>query len=710
MSASPQPPSGVSRRRLFQLGAGGAGLAVAGSLLPPSVQQALASPPPRGGLKAIKHVVVLVQENRSFDHYYGTLRGVRGFGDRNAIRLRDGGSVFEQPGGTAGHVLPFPVRKAAQDASKDLQYIGALDHSWDGGHKAWNDGWNDGWIGAKSPATMAFYDRADLPFHYELADTFTICDAYHCALPSSTSPNRNYLVSGYTGYEPGSTTRRAIDNAAYSEDTHAGYSWTTYAEELQRAGRSWKVYQEWDNYQDNNLEFYVSFKQVARKALAAAGDFKSLDSFYGKLAGVPAAEQDAMLAKLEQGVATLSPAERVLYERGLRRGRPHSLADSLRADIAAGALPEVSYLVPSSVDSEHPGDSSPAASATLTYQVLDAIASNREIWDSTVVLLTFDENDGFFDHVPAPCPPAEVTDEYYNGLPIGFGARVPMMIVSPWTVGGYVSSEIFDHTSVTRFLETWTGVRAPDISAWRRTVSGDLTGVFDFDRARRSQVPPRPAPAPVFTSRWRPAPPANQKLPEPERGRRPARPLPYQPDASARLDASKRTLTLDLANGGQSSVHLQLFPYSGDLAKPKHYDVRGRRSDTIALKGERYDLTLIGPNGFRREFAGASAPTAPGAGAEVTSRVRSTGRMLDLELVNHGKQSVTFKLTPNAYGQGCSDRERTITLKPGRDRTVHWSTGSADGWYDVTVTIEGADGFVRRLAGHIENGRESVSG
>ncbi|WP_331766830.1 phosphocholine-specific phospholipase C [Embleya sp. NBC_00896] len=705
MSASPQSPSGsgVSRRRLFQLGAGGAGLAVAGSLLPPSVQQALASPPRRGGLKAIKHVVVLVQENRSFDHYYGTLRGVRGFGDRNAIRLRDGRSVFEQPGGPGGHVLPFPVRKAAQDASKDLQYIGDLPHGWTDGHKALNDGWNDGWIGAKTPATMAHYDRVDLPFHYELADTFTICDAYHCALPSSTSPNRNYLVSGYTGFEPGSTTQRAISNAAYSEDSHAGYSWSTYAEELERAGRSWKVYQEWDNYQDNNLEFYVSFKRIARKALAAAGDFKSLDSFYGKLAGLPAAEQDVMLAKLEQGVAGLPAAERSLYERGLRRGRPQSLAASLRADIDAGTLPEVSYLVPSAADSEHPGASSPAASATITYQVLDAIASNREVWDSTVVLLTFDENDGFFDHVPTPRPPEEVTDEYFDGKPIGFGARVPMVVVSPWTVGGYVSSETFDHTSVTRFLETWTGVRAPDISNWRRTVSGDMTGVFDFDRARRSQVPPRPAPAPAFTSRWRPAPPATQKLPEPERGRRPARALPYQPDAWARLDAAARTLTLNLANAGRSSAHLQLFPYSGDLAKPKHYDVQGRRTDAIALKGDRYDLTLVGPNGFRREFAGST--TGAAATAEVSSRIRATGRVLDLELTNHGRETVTFKLTANGYG-----RDRTVTVRPGRDQSVNWSTAGDDGWYDVTITLQGTDGFTRRLAGHIENGRESVSG
>nr|WP_202512969.1 phospholipase C, phosphocholine-specific [Streptomyces sp. SID3343] len=693
---------------MFQLGAGGAGLAVAGSLLPPSVQQALASPPRRGGLKAIKHVVVLVQENRSFDHYYGTLRGVRGFGDRNAIKLRDGGSVFEQPGGPAGHVLPFPVRKAAEDASKDLQYIGALAHGWSDGQQAMNDGWNDGWIGAKSPATMAHYDRTDLPFHYELADTFTICDAYHCSLPSSTSPNRNYVVSGYTGFEPGSTTRRAIDNAAYSEDTHAGYAWSTYAEQLERAGRSWKVYQEWDNYQDNNLEFYTSFKQVMRKALIPAGGFKNLDKFYGKLAGLALAEQDALLAKLEQGVATLTPAERSLYERGLRRNRPGGLAAALRADIDAGKLPEVSYLVPSAADSEHPSASSPAASASITYQVLDAIASNREVWDSTVVLLTFDENDGFFDHVPAPRPPEEVTDEYFDGKPIGFGARVPMMVVSPWTVGGYVSSETFDHTSITRFLETWTGVRAPDISTWRRTVSGDLTGVFDFDRARRSHVPPKPAPAPKFVTRWKPAPPVNQKLPDPERGRRPARALPYQPDGSARFDAAKRTLRLDLANSGRSSAHLSLFPYAGELPKPKHYDVKGRRTDTIAVVGDHYDLTLIGPNGFRREFVGTTS--GPAATVEVTSRIRSTGRVLDLELTNHGKETVTFKLTANAYGHGLGDRDRTITLKPGRDRTLTWSTGATDGWYDLTVTLNGPSTFTRRLAGHIENGRDSISG
>lgn len=700
--------AGFSRRRLLQLGAGGAGLAVAGSLLPPSVHEALASPPPRGGLRAIKHVVVLVQENRSFDHYYGSLRGVRGFGDRAAVRLRDGKSVFEQPGGPAGRVLPFSVREAARAASKDLQYIGDLDHSWTGGHKAWADGWYDGWIGAKTPATMAFYDRTDLPFHYELADTFTICDAYHCAVPTSTSPNRNYLVSGYTGYEPGSTTVRAVTNSAYAEDTHAGYSWTTYAELLERAGRSWKVYQEWDNYQDNNLEFYAEFKRIARKALAPAGSFRSLDSFYAQVFRLPAPEQDALLAKLEQGVAALTPAERSLYERALRRVRPHCLAADFRADVEAGRLPEVSYLVPSAADSEHPGASSPAASATITYQILDAIASNREVWDSTALFITFDENDGFFDHVPPPCPPDEVADEFYGGWPIGFGARVPMTVVSPWTVGGYVSSEVFDHTSVTRFLETWTGVRAPDISAWRRRVSGDLTGVFDFDRARRPGLPARPAPAPVFTGRWRPTPPAEQRLPEQEPGRRRARALPYQPDASLTVRPESRTLVLRLANEGRSSAHLTLFPYSGEFAKPRHFDVRDTRREEIAAAANRYDLAVLGPNGFRRDFAGPVA--GPAAGAEVTSRVRGTWRILEITLVNRGSEPLTFRLAANAYADGPAEDERTVTLKPGRERTVRWTTGRSEGWYDVAVTVDGPGDFRRRLAGHIENGRESVSG
>lgn len=141
-----------------------------------------------------------------------------------------------------------------------------------------------------------------------------------------------------------------------------------------------------------------------------------------------------------------------------------TLADRFRADVAAGTLPEVSYLVPSAVDSEHPGESSPVASASLVYKVLDALGAHPDVWRHTVVLINYDENDGFFDHVPPPVPPADVADEHWQGLPTGLGMRVPMLVVSPWSVGGHVCSQVFDHTSVLRFLEKWTGVDAPDIT------------------------------------------------------------------------------------------------------------------------------------------------------------------------------------------------------------------------------------------------------
>ncbi len=152
---------------------------------------------------------------------------------------------------------------------------------------------------------MAYYDRQDIPFHYELADAFTICDAYHCSVPTSTSPNRNYWVSGYTGYEPLSPNPtesvlpsdppgpggRAVTNAAYNP-WHAGYGWTTVPERLQSAGISWKTYQEWDNFGDNNLEYFTAFKKVAAGLLGRPSllpyEIQTLAGFYLALPSMPA--------------------------------------------------------------------------------------------------------------------------------------------------------------------------------------------------------------------------------------------------------------------------------------------------------------------------------------------------------------------------------------------------------------------------------------
>ncbi|MFE6132485.1 phosphocholine-specific phospholipase C [Streptomyces sp. NPDC056437] len=694
----------MSRRRLLALGGGAIGAAAAGSLLPPSLQAALAAEPPSGGMRAIRHVVVLMQENRSFDHYFGALRGVRGFGDRNAVELPTGGSVFEQPGPNGSAVLPFPVRDAAEAQQKDLQYIGALDHSWSGGAKAWGGGWMNNWVSAKSAATMAYYDRRDIPLHYELADTFTICDAYHSSIHTSTSPNRNHLWSGKTGFEADGT--RAVDNDAYDEGTHPGYDWGTYAERLERAGRSWKTYTEWENFTDNQLEFFTTFKAVARKALARTGGHTFMESFYAAVRDTEdTAERERLLSLLEEGVAALSRTERRLFERGLRRVPTGTLAEEFARDVAAGTLPDVSYLVPSAVDSEHPSVSSPIHSATIVYKILDALGRHPDVWRHTALLINYDENDGFFDHVPPPVAPPEVTEEQWQGKPTGLGIRVPMLVVSPWSVGGYVCSEVFDHTSVIRFLEEWTGVREPNIGTWRRTVTGDLTSAFDFRRGRPRPDVEQPGAIPAFSGRWQPKPPQVQRMPEQEPGSRPARPLPYQPDAHGRV--TDGSFTVALSNSGRSSAHFALYPYAGEFPVPQHKDVRGTAHWRVPLAGEAYRFTITGPGGFRREFAG----TAEGSAA-LTTQVDHHDRDLHLVLRNDGSRPVTFTVRPLAYVDEADldDWTRSITVKPGRSRTVVHSAADAHGWYDIEVTADREPAFRRRLTGHVENGRASVSG
>ncbi|MFY0508859.1 phosphocholine-specific phospholipase C [Streptomyces anulatus] len=698
----------MSRRRLFALGGGALGAAAAGSFLPPSLQAAIAAQPAHagsggGGLGSIKHVVILMQENRSFDHYFGTLRGVRGFGDRNAIELPTGGTVFEQPAAAGSTVLPFPVRGAAEEQKKDLQYIGALDHSWNGGAKAWGGGWMNGWISAKTAATMAYYDRRDIPLHYELADTFTVCDAYHSSIHTSTSPNRNHLWSGKTGFE--SNGKRAVGNDAYNEGTHPGYDWSTYAERLEKAGRSWRTYTEWENFTDNQIEFYATFKAIARKALARTGGHTYMEAFYAKVRGASETERTRLLGLLEEGVATLDRRERSLFERGLRRVPTGTLADEFAKDVAAGTLPAVSYLVPSAIDSEHPSTSSPVHSATIVYKILDALGKHPDVWRHTAVLINYDENDGFFDHVPPPVAPPEVADEQWEGRPTGLGIRVPLLVVSPWTVGGYVCSEVFDHTSVIRFLERWTGVKEPNISDWRRRVTGDLTSAFDFTRARRQPAVEQPGAIPPFGGRWQPKPPAVQRLPAQEPGARPARPLPYRPDARARRSGD--TLRVELANTGRSSAHFALYPYAGEFPAPQHKDVRDTAHWTVPLTGEAYRFTVTGPNGFRREFAGPAD-----GGAEVATRIDHRDRDLHLTLRNTGRRTLTFLVRPLGYvdEDDVRDWTRRVTVKPGRSRTLVHSAADAHGWYDLAVTVDGEDGFRRRLMGHIENGRASVSG
>ncbi|MEV4458333.1 phosphocholine-specific phospholipase C [Microbispora sp. NPDC049633] len=658
----------------------------AGSSLPPSLLRALARPVPPGSLADVEHVVFVMLENRSFDHYFGRMRGVRGFGDRNAVSTRVWRPIFEQDG-----VLPFSAREAAERAGADPMLLDTHDHTWLGTQNAWAMGWNDAWVPNKGPGSMAYYDRLDLPFHYELADTFTICDAYHCSLLTSTTPNRNYHVTGHTGYEPG-TRQRALDNvASEGAEGHPGYDWVTVPELLTGAGHTWQVYQEWDNYECNNLEFFRPYMAVMDRI-----GLGSMRSFYEK---VRAAEDPApLLAELDRRVAALEPADRDLYDRALRRASVGGLGDWFAADVAAGRLPAVSYVVPSLADSEHPEGSSPVEGGQVLYRLLDALGSHPDVWARTALFVTYDENDGFFDHVPPPVPPDGTPEEFAGGRPLGLGIRVPMIVVSPWSVGGHVCSETFDHTSTVRFLERRFGITAP-IGEWRRRVAGDLTSAFDFATPvaalpAAAVAAPRPVPA---GDRWYPRVPDEQRMPVQEPGVRPARALPYQPDAEAVVRA--RSVEITLRNFGTASAHFILYGHLGELAKPAHFDVLGTAEEVVYFPGPGYDLLVVGPNGFRREFRGGTADPV-----EVTGAIDAGARAVSIAVTNRSAVPVEVSFAPMAYGGAA----RTVPIAPGGTAHVEWPAPT--GWYDLMVGVTGHDGFARRLMGHIENGRPSVTG
>jgi phospholipase C len=421
----------------------------------------------------VGHVVFLIQENCSFDHYFGTLRGVRGFADPHPPRLPSGQPVFYQPTGVPSQYL-LPWRYDTSTSSPcDLQ----VDNGWAPMHQALDGGKMDQWLSAEHELafTMSYYTRADLPWHMALADAFTVCDGYYSSALGPTNPNRLYSVSG-TIDPDGRRGGPVTDNSE-----SAPYTWTTYPERLQARGISWRVYQQQDNFDDNPLAWFKQYQQAQP--------------------GSP------------------------LYENGMRRLSATAFAD----DVAAGKLPQVSWIIAPTAQSEHPGYA-PGPGADFCNGILQALFAHPKVWAKTVLFLVYDEPGGYFDHVVPPLPAAGTPGEFVNGEPIGLGFRVPMIVCSPWSRGGYVVSDTFDHTSLLRFLERRFAIREPQIGAWRRKTCGDLTACLDLHH-RNLTIPSLPATAPLAAASIRAcssAPPglppiASQQMPAQEPGRRPRR-------------------------------------------------------------------------------------------------------------------------------------------------------------------------------------------
>ncbi|MGD1824678.1 phospholipase C, phosphocholine-specific [Chromobacterium violaceum] len=655
--------SEMSRREFLKLSAAG----MAAGALPPGLAAAMAIRPAGRSLSAVKHVVVFMQENRSFDHYFGALGGARGFGDRSALQLRNGSSVFRQPNLSNGE-YPFRLDTTRTNA----QYLTDLDHSWTGTHAAWNQGKYDGWIAAKSSLTMGYFTRADIPYHYALADAFTLCDHYFCSVQGPTNPNRLYLWSGMV--DPAGK-----NGGPVTDNSEKGYSWTTYPERLQAAGVSWKVYQVLgDNYDDNALAWFNQYRSAKP--------------------GNPLCDRGMSSVPKVSGNSV------------------QDLVAAIRNDAVNGTLPQVSWIVAPEAYSEHPS-APPAAGAYLLDRVLQALTANPDVWASTVLLLNYDENDGLFDHMPPPVPPAGTAAEFIGGKPIGLGPRVPMLVLSPWSRGGHVCSQVFDHTSVIRFLETWTGVQEPNISAWRRQICGDLSSALDFS-SRNASVPAFPDTAALLTqaqqSKGWPAPtaPLPGQMPAPEGGRRPARALPYQCNAYGSTDLAGGIFWVHMQNSGSQAVHYAIYANQYRSDGPWQYDVAGGGEikdyfHAQTYGGGLYDLTVYGPNGFLRRFAG-NLRSAMGV-LEAVSAVSVVAGVpqLTLQLNNQGAKVATFQVSGNGYG-GAAPQQVVVT--PGGSQLLSWNLSGVYGWYDFTVTCTGDGGFVRRLVGHVETGAASVTG
>ncbi len=633
-----------SRRWFLQQSAlRGAGLAALAAL-PPSLACQAQKPARKGDLTQIAHVVIFMQENRSFDHYFGTLSGVRGYADRHPLSLAAGGNVFAQKSPT-GPIWPFRLNSQTTSG----QCVPDINHDWFTGLFARNDGRMDDWVNAKGKNALSYYNRQDLPFHYALADAFTLCDHSFCSVNTSTNPNRLYLWTGTCD------AAGKFEGPVMVNDAKARYTWMTYPERLEKAGVSWRVYQEEDNFDDNALAWFANFQDAK--------------------AGQP------------------------LFENGMKRRSRTAFAE----DVANDTLPTVSWIIAPTELSEH-AKSAPNKGADLTKSYLDALAKNQAVWEKTVFIYTMDENGGFYDHVLPPTPPAGTPDEWALDMPIGLGIRIPTIVVSPFSTGGVVCSEVFDHTSILRFLEKFTGVQEPNISAWRRSVCGDLMATLNLDASPGAFPASLPATAPLVEAAITAcatlpaaAPNGETGLPDVEKGTRPLVALPYLPEADCTVDGAGN-LTVKMANAGTASFPLTLHGLAGVDDLPRFVTLApGGKSSEIFVTGTDggFAVELHGVNSFFRRFVG-NALTA-GGDPRVAFAADPAGETAQVTVSNPGATALTVNVVDATSG-----KTTPVALAAGASQTV--TLALQDRWYDATIQLagQGVDRFAWTYAGHLE--------
>ncbi len=819
--------------------AGGVGL---WSSLPASIQKALSiNPAPGTTFADAEHIVFLMQENRSFDHCYGTLQGVRGFNDPRAITIPGKRPVWIQENEKGERYVPFRLNMKDTRAT----WMGGLPHSWPNQVDARNNGKYDRWLVAKKaggnyrdmPLTLGYYNREDIPFYYALADAFTVCDQNFSSSLTGTTANRSHFWSGTIRPTPDAIACVLNSDTYYNREAH----WKTYPERLEENGVSWKVYQNelslqtalkdedesWlSNFTDNNLEWFSQYNVRFHKAHydfmmkrigELPGEIKRLEKQLKGLkqneAAKPAKElkqKKEQLAKYKTETKKWNPenfqkltdfqknihhkafttntgdpdqyeTEEFEYvENGIKRELRLPKGDVLyqfREDVNSGKLPTVSWLVAPQYFSDHP--SAPWFGAWYVSEVLDILTKNPEVWKKTIFILNYDENDGYFDHIPpftAPKPGDANSGRVSKGLDtaveyvtmeeemkrtnikkedaressIGLGYRVPLVIASPWSRGGWVNSQIFDITSTIRFLEEFlmkkTGkkITETNISDWRRTVVGDLTSVFRPYNGEKIDLPTfvdkEKFVKEIYNARFK-EPPVDYKaltndevqeisgnlrskiLPGQEKGIRSSCALPYELEVDGRLTddknhfkisfSSKNQIFGDKAAGSPFNVYAQgKFNAGSGMEEAKNWAFAVKAADAIdyewplaRFENGRYHLSVYGPNGFYREFAGDKNDPEIDVSLEYEKSPTSSSLTGNIVVIanNMGDKDMEISLADNGYG----GTKKTISLKSSSSIRDVINLKNSYGWYDVSIRVGGRDHYLKRYAGRVETGAHS---
>jgi len=829
-----------SRREFLKKAMLLSGAAGVSQFLPASIEKAFAiDPEPGSTYMDAEHIVLLMQENRSFDHTYGTLQGVRGFNDPRAIRLPNKNLVWLQTDEKGATYAPF--RLDIKDTK--ITWMGSLPHAWTNQVDARNTGKYDKWLHVKKsgeeayadmPLTMGYYTREDIPFYYALADAFTVCDQHFCSSLTGTTPNRLYFWTGTIRAEQHENSKACV----WNEDTdyNTMVTWKTFPERLEENNISWKIYQNdigvdgglteeedaWlDNFGDNPIEYFTQFNvklseryinYLQKKLASLPGEIEAMEK---KLQAMSSADKDFdslqkqlqeqkdLLKKInnERPIYTkekykqLSQLEKNLHEKAFAANTkdPHyheltslkykdgnvereinipkgDILHQFREDVNNGTLPTVSWIVAPQTFSDHP--SSPWFGAWYLSEVMDILTKNPEVWKKTIFILTYDENDGYFDHVPpfvAPNPydsstgktsaaldtkvdfvtmPQEknrvgTEEKYMRESSIGLGYRVPLVIASPWTRGGYVNSQVFDLTSSLQFLEKFlsrkTGkqIEEANISKWRRAVCGDLTSVFRPYNGEKINSPNALAKDPFIESIHKAKfkkPPADYKklnkqeieqvnndphahMVSQEKGIRPSNALSYEIYADGKLSADKKTFEIffEAKNNifGENTAGVPFMVYArkkDDMTVTSYAVLPGdslKNSWAIHdFENSNYHFEVHGPNGFFREFIGNNNDPLVNISCtyqhDAADSKKLTGN-IEINLQNEGNAN-SIEITDHY-----TKSTQTKLLDASASSSVVLDLNKTYGWYDFTVTVKGNSTFEKRYAGRVETGKESFT-